>query len=146
MVSQRACVSLRSLWSHPLAPHKQWKLPLVGLKPWTNSSVPCPYVPLEYQIPDSAGNEYIVCSHTKQGGWLTGPTQLRTTAACLAISSSEAGFVISQIIIPTSDGRVGLPGIRNKSSEANSDTVLDLPDLLCIVIRDGRFTKCTDKS
>lgn len=55
------------------------------------------------------------CSDTKKGRLLTGPTQLRTTVACLAISSSEAGLVISQIIIPTSDDSVGLPEIKNKS-------------------------------
>lgn len=77
-------------------------------------------------------------------GWLlTGPTQLRTSVACLAISSSEAGLLISQIIIPTSDDSVGLPEIRNILFEVKSDPVLDLPDLL-IVISDGKFTKYTE--
>lgn len=52
--------------------------------------------------------------------------------------------MVSQIIIPTSDGSVGLPEIRNKSFEANPDTVLDVPDRLFIV-SDGRLTKYTDK-
>lgn len=53
--------------------------------------------------------------------------------------------MVSQIIIPTSDGSVGLPEIRNKSFEANPDTVLDVPDCLFIVVSDGRLTKYTDK-
>ena len=81
------------------------------------------------------------CSDTKKGRLLTGPTQLRTTVACLAISSSEAGLVISQIIIPTSDDSVGLPEIKNKLFYANPNTVLDLPDLPFIITSDGKCTK-----
>ena len=47
-LSQETLVSICSL---------QAKTPHMRLRAWTSSSVPCPYVPLEYKIPDSAGNE-----------------------------------------------------------------------------------------
>jgi hypothetical protein len=78
-------------------------------------------------------NEWIVYSDTKKSLLLTGPTQLRTSVVCLAISSSEAGLVMSQIIIPTSDDSVGLPKIKNKSFKENPIIILHLPVLFIAI-------------
>lgn len=74
-----------------------------------------PCVPLDCKIPDFVRNEWTVCSDTKKGRLLTGPTQLRTSFACLAISSSEAGLLISQIMTPTSDDSDGLPNVKKQN-------------------------------
>lgn len=94
----------------------QWRGFPVELRPSTLASSLHPGVLLERKMPAFVRNEWTVCSDTKKGWLLTGPTQLRTSVAFLAISSSEAGLLISQIIIPTSDESVALPKVKKKKA------------------------------
>lgn len=51
---------------------------------------------------------------------LTGPTQLRTTAACLAILARDAGSLTSHRIILTSDFSSAFPEIGKKNVTMNT--------------------------